>query len=151
MASEENQEKEPTESVKSQIFSLFNNSPFYRHMGMELVEANEGRSRVRLPLKDEFKNLYGTIHGGAIATILDSSCSIAAGTLMEPGEVAVTLNQRINYIAQPQGSILYAEGRAIHKGRYTGVGQAEVRDDQGNLVAVGTATIFIFRRKENDG
>ncbi len=147
---EENREREPTEPVKDQIISLFNNSPFYRHMGMELLEATQGRSRVRLPLKEEFKNLYGTIHGGAIATLLDSSCSIAAGTLMEPGEVAVTLNQRVNYIAQPQGSLLYAEGRAIHKGRYTGVGQAEVRDDQGNLVAVGTATIFIFRRQQSD-
>jgi acyl-CoA thioesterase len=115
-------------------------------MGMEVIEAGEGHSRLKLPVKKEFRNVYGATHGGAIATLLDSCCSIAAGTLLEPREAAVTLNQRINYISNPREGILYAEGRAVHKGRNTGVGLAEVRDDKGNLVAVGIATIFIFKR-----
>jgi acyl-coenzyme A thioesterase PaaI-like protein len=45
--------------------------------------------------------------------------------------------------------VLYGEGKALHKGRYTGVGQAEVRDEEGNLVAVGTTTNFIIRRGES--
>ncbi len=137
------------EEIKQRIFKLLNESPFYRHLGMEVIEAGEGRARLRLPVKDELKNLYGILHGGVIAALLDSSCSIAVGTLLEADEAAVTLDQRINYISNVKEGVLYGEGRALHKGRYTGVGQAEVRDEEGNLVAAGMTTSFVIRRGEN--
>ncbi len=137
------------EEIKARIFKLLNESPFYRHLGMEVVEAGEGRARLRLPVKDELKNLYGILHGGVIAALLDSSCSIAVGTLLEPDEAAVTLDQRINYISNVKEGVLYGEGRALHKGRFTGVGQAEVRDEEGNLVAAGMTTTFVIRRGVN--
>lgn len=137
------------EEIRRRIFKLLNDSPFYRHLGMEVVEAGEGRARLRLPVKDELKNLYGILHGGVIAALLDSSCSIAVGTLLETDEAAVTLDQRINYISNVKEGVLYGEGRALHKGRFTGVGQAEVRDEQGNLVAAGMITSFIIKRGVN--
>ncbi|NPV58678.1 MAG: PaaI family thioesterase [Actinobacteria bacterium] len=137
------------EEIRRRIFKLLNDSPFYRHLGMEVVEAGEGRARLRLPVKDELKNLYGILHGGVIAALLDSSCSIAVGTLLETDEAAVTLDQRINYISNVKEGVLYGEGRALHKGRFTGVGQAEVRDEQGNLVAAGMTTSFIIKRGVN--
>ena len=137
------------EEIRRRIIKLLNDSPFYRHLGMEVVEAGEGRARLRLPVKDELKNLYGILHGGVIAALLDSSCSIAVGTLLETDEAAVTLDQRINYISNVKEGVLYGEGRALHKGRFTGVGQAEVRDEQGNLVAAGMTTSFIIKRGVN--
>ncbi len=137
------------EEIRQRIFELLNHSPFYRHLGMEVIEAGDGRARLRLPVKDELKNLYGILHGGVIAALLDSSCSIAVGTLLEENEAAVTLDQRINYISNVKEGVLYGEGRALHKGRFTGVGQAEVRDEEGNLVAAGMTTSFVIRRGEN--
>jgi acyl-CoA thioesterase len=137
------------EEIRRRIFKLLNESPFYRHLGMEVIEADEGRARLRLPVKDELKNLYGILHGGVIAALLDSSCSIAVGTLLEEDEAAVTLDQRINYISNVKEGVLYGEGRALHKGRFTGVGQAEVRDEEGNLVAAGMITTFVIKRGVN--
>ena len=137
------------EEIRQRIFALLNGSPFYRHLGMEIVEAGDGRARLRLPVKDELKNLYGILHGGVIAALLDSSCSIAVGTLMGPDETSVTLDQRINYISNVKEGVLYGEGRALHKGRFTGVGQAEVRDEEGNLVAAGMTTSYFIHRGVN--
>jgi acyl-CoA thioesterase len=137
------------EDIGKKIIEFLNDSPFYRHLGMEIVEAGDGRAHLRLPVKDELKNLYGILHGGVIAALLDSSCSIAVGSLMEREEAAVTLDQRINYIANVSQGVLHGEGKAIHKGRYTGVGEAEVRDEEGNLVAVGMTTVFFIRRGES--
>jgi uncharacterized protein (TIGR00369 family) len=137
------------EEMKSKIFSLLNESPFYRYLGMEVVEAGEGRSRLRLPVKEDLKNLYGILHGGVIAALLDSSSSIAVGTLLGPDEAAVTLDQRINYISNVRHGMLFGEGKALHKGRFTGVGQAEIRDEEGNLVAAGMTTSFIIKRGES--
>lgn len=142
------EEMSPDE-VRSKIYEILNSSPYYRYLGMEVIEAGEGRSRLRLPVKDELKNLYGIIHGGVIAALLDSSCSIAVGSLMGPDEASVTLDQRINFISNVSRGVLYGEGKAVHKGRYTGVGQAEVRDEEGNLVAVGMTTNFFIHTGES--
>ncbi|MBN2028408.1 MAG: PaaI family thioesterase [Actinobacteria bacterium] len=137
------------EEIRKHIFTLLNESPFYSYIGMVVVEAGDGRARLQLPVKEELKNLYGILHGGVIAALLDSSCSIAVGTLLGPDEAAVTLDQRINYISNVRDGVLYGEGKALHKGRFTGVGQAEVRDEEGNLVAAGMTTSYIIRRGVN--
>jgi uncharacterized protein (TIGR00369 family) len=137
------------EEIKQNLFRLLNDSPFYRFLGMKVEEAGEGRCRMSLPVKEEHKNLYGILHGGVIAALLDSSCSIAVGSLMGPGEASVTIDQRINFISNVSQGVLYGEGKALHKGRFTGVGQAEVRDEQNNLVAAGMVTVFFVRRGES--
>jgi len=146
MADETSGEGISREELSKRIFALLNNSPFYLHLGMEVVEAGEGYARLRLPVKDELKNLYGILHGGVIAALLDSASSIATGTLLGLDEAAVTLDQRINYISNVKGGILYGEGKALHKGRFTGVGESEIRDEEGNLVAAGMTTSFIIKR-----
>ncbi|WP_287152579.1 PaaI family thioesterase [Candidatus Solincola tengchongensis] len=130
------------------MVSLLNNSPYYRHLGMEVVEVGEGLARLRLNIKTEHKNLYGILHGGVLASLLDSTCSIAVGTLLSPGEAAVTLDQRINFVSNVREGVVYTEGKALHKGRYTGVGYGEVRDEEGNLVAAGMTTVFVIRSGE---
>jgi len=122
---------------------LLNNSPMYRLMKMEVVDAGEGRSKLTMEAGERLHSVYGMLHGGAAATILDSACGIALGTLLEPGEVCVTVDLRVNYISNLKEGNIVAEGRVVHKGRQTGVAQAEVRDEQGNLVAVCMSTHLI--------
>lgn len=138
-------EKEGLHELRDKILSLLNNSPFYRYLGMEVLEMGDGWARLRLQVRDEHKNLYGIVHGGVLAALLDSTCSIAVGTLLGEGEAAVTLDQRINFVSNVSDGVLYGEGKALHKGRYTGVGQGEVRDEEGNLVAAGMTTVFVVR------
>lgn len=125
------------------VRNLLNGSPMYRHMKMRVVDAEDGRSRLEMQADSSLHSLYGMLHGGAAATVLDSACGIAVGTTLEPGEICVTVDLRINYIANLKDGLLVAEGRVIHKGRQTGVAQAELRDDDGSLVAVGMSTHLI--------
>jgi len=137
------------ENIGQRLIDLLNAAPYYRFLGMEVVEAGDGRSRLRLPVRDEHKNIYGIVHGGVIAALLDSSCSVAVGSLMGPGEASVTLDLRVNYISNVSDGMLFGTGKALHKGRFTGVGQAEIRDGTGNMVAAGMVTLFFIRREES--
>lgn len=119
---------------------LLNNSPMYRHMGMRVIEAGEGRSKLELDAGSRLHSLYGMLHGGVAATIIDSACGIAVGSMLEPGEMCVTVDLRVNYISNLKEGTITAEGAVLHKGRQTGVAQAEVRDEVGNLLAVGMST-----------
>lgn len=122
---------------------LINGSPMYEHMGMEVIDAGEGRSSLRLQAGPELQSIYGMLHGGVAATIMDSACGIALGTLLEAGEICVTVDLRINYICNLKEGTLLAEGRVIHRGSQTGVTRAEVRDAAGTMIAVGMSTHFI--------
>ncbi len=137
-----------TPGQKQQLLDLLNNSPFYRYMRMEALDAGDGQSSFRLTVTEDHKNLYGILHGGVIATILDSTCSIAVASLLEPGEFSYTLDQRINYIGNLKQGTLYGRGRTIHKGRKTAVSEGEIRDEEGNLIAFGVNTLFLFRTQD---
>lgn len=143
----ENERGRLTQEQKRQLLDFLNASPFYRYMQMEALDAEDGRSSFRLTVKDDFKNLYGILHGGVIATILDSTCSIAVASLLEPGEFSYTLDQRVNYIGNVRSGVLHGQGKTIHKGRKTAVSEGEIRDDDGNLIAFGVNTLFLFRHQ----
>lgn len=124
---------------------IANASPYYRHSGLEIVELAEGTSLLRLSVKDELKNLYGTLHGGVLMAMLDSTCSFAVGSLLEEGESMVTLDIRVNLISNVSEGMLTGEGTAIHKGRSTAVARGEIRDESGKLIACGMTTNFVKR------
>jgi len=130
------------------IKELVNASPVYRFLGMEAVHAAGGSSRLELTIHEDLKNLWGTVHGGILAVILDSACGVALGTLLEPGEVLVTLDLRINYIAPLQNGTLIAEGTVLHRGRNTGVAEATLKNAEGRLIAKGMTTHFCKRDPE---
>lgn len=131
------------DEARESFRQVLNGSPMYRHMRMEVRDAGEGRSRITMEAGDQLHSLYGMLHGGAAATILDSACGIALGTLLEPGEMCVTVDLRINYISNLKEGTLTGEGRVIHRGKQTGVTEAEITDEGGNLIAVGMATHLI--------
>lgn len=144
----ENEPGKMTREQKQQLLDLLNASPFYRYLSMEVLDAGDGRSHFRLTVTGDHHNLYGILHGGVIAAILDSTCTIAVASLLEPGEYSYTLDQRINYISTVKGGVLYGRGRTIHRGRKTAVSEGEVRDDEGNLIAFGVSTLFLFRNDQ---
>lgn len=145
MAEDERRRLAPEQ--KQQLLDFLNASPFYHYMGMEALDAEDGRSHLRLTISENHKNLYGILHGGVIATILDSTCSIAVASLLEPGEFSYTLDQRINYIGNTRSGILVGRGQALHKGRKTAVSEGEIRDEEGNLIAVGMSTLYLFHNE----
>jgi uncharacterized protein (TIGR00369 family) len=125
------------------FLKVLNSSPMYKHIGMKVIEAGEGKSKLMMSVSPELLNVYGMLHGGAVASLLDSACSIAAGTFLEPGEICVTVDLRVNFIANLSSGEIIAEGTLIHKGKQTCVARAEARDQGGNLIAAAMSTHLV--------
>jgi uncharacterized protein (TIGR00369 family) len=58
----------------------------------------------------------------------------------------VTVQLDIHYLSPAATGTLIAQGRAVHSGRRTGFGEAEVFADDGRLVAKGAATFLVVER-----
>ena len=118
---------------------------FNRLIGLEPVEAGEGRALVRLPFSDQLLQSMGLMHGGAIFSAADFASGMAAHTMLGPEEKCVTLEMKINYIAAVTGEDCLAEARVAHKGRSSIVVECDVKTAAGQLVAKTLATFFVLR------
>ncbi|HEY4715488.1 MAG TPA: PaaI family thioesterase [bacterium] len=125
-----------------------NTSPFYKHMCLELVEYGDGTSKVIMKSGDNLKNLYGTLHGGGIASLIDSACSLAIVTKMEIDEISVTVDLKTSYIAPARDGTLTGLGKIIHRGKNIAIAEATVTDKNGKIIAHG-GTIHFIKRERN--
>jgi uncharacterized protein (TIGR00369 family) len=112
--------------------------------GIEVVEAEPGRVVVEAVPTEAHRNLLGTVHGGWVATVLDSALGTAAHTRLPAASHALTIEIKVNMLRPPVlGVRLRAEAVVLHAGRRTVVCEAKLRDPDDRLVAIGTATFAV--------
>ncbi|MEQ8813504.1 PaaI family thioesterase [Thalassobaculum sp.] len=122
--------------------------PFYRLLGMIVVEATNGRSTVRLASRAELENSRGDVHGGAIATLLDAALATACRSTLDGGGVT-TSTISITYLDPGRGDLL-GHGQVVRRGRTLIAATAEVHDGSGRLVAQAQGTLRVINRGESD-
>jgi len=151
MSTEKEAVKEKREDFKKMVRDAVNNSPYYKHIGMKLIEFKEQGSVMELQLKREHKNIWDTAHGGVLASLLDSACGLSMVPLMEGGETAVTQDLHIKYLAPLKKGLIRAYGRVVHKGKQSIVSEAEAYDEDGQLVGKAYATHRVYQGMKNEG
>jgi acyl-CoA thioesterase len=125
-------------------------SRYFQHLGMEIVDLEAGRCLIRLPIRDHLRNSSGGVHGGAMASLIDSAGGLAARALTHPATVA-TVEFNVNFLAPVREGTVVAEGRVIHRGRRTAVAEVTVRDGEERPVARGLVTLMILSRDGGAG
>jgi acyl-CoA thioesterase len=121
------------------------NTPYYNHLGIELIEAGKGVAKLKLNFKDHLTHPFGYFHGGAIASLADSAGINSALTVISNDESALTLEMKINYLLPVKDKAVYAEGRVIHKGKRFAVSDVDVKNEKGKLIAKAIVTCAIFK------
>lgn len=118
-------------------------SEFHAWIGTRITGMDEGRSEMTLALRPHHLNPGGIVHGGVIATLLDSAIGLALRTRLGPGSKHATLQLGVNYLAMARSGTLTARGTAVHSGSRTGFGEATLHDEDGRLIAKASATFMI--------
>ena len=118
---------------------------FRELVGAELSEAGDGRAVVRLRAGERHLNPGGTVHGGAISTLVDISMAEAIGTTVaEEDERPVTVEMKVNYMAPGKPGVILSEASVRKAGKRMTVVEAEVvQEDGGEVVALATGTYTI--------
>ena len=110
------------------------------------VEASVGRMVFQGRPSRRFYNPIGTVHGGWIATLLDSAVGCAVHTTLSPGQGYTTLELKVNYLraVTDRTGPLRAEGRVLHVSRQIGLADGRLYDAAGKVYAHATTTCLIF-------
>ncbi|MCW3038930.1 MAG: hypothetical protein JWM31_835 [Solirubrobacterales bacterium] len=124
--------------------------PIGELMGFRIPEVEAGRVVFAADAAPWLLNPIGTIHGGAIATLLDSCVGCAIHTLLPLGAGYTTLELKVNFIrgVTADGGELRAEGKVIHVGGTVAVAEGRLTDPAGRLLAHATTTCLILKPRE---
>ena len=123
------------------------NNPFWSLLGMEILGIKKGWAKIRLPFTKKLTNGIGVAHGGAIFSPADSAVGMALIGLTARDENISTLEMKINYFKPLAEGEIIAEAKIVHKGTMTAIGDVEVRDGNGNLIAKGLTTYAITKKQ----
>ncbi len=135
-------ERDP--DIEAAISERLGAVPFYSWIGIELVRATKGEVELAIDLQDHHDNVQGLIHGGVIATLLDSAAGLAVRTVLEPGHRHVTAQLDVQYLsAARSGSRVTATGRAVRVGSQIAFAESSAKDGSGRAVARATSTIVV--------
>lgn len=127
------------------------NPPAARLLGRQILEtdAAAGTARVRFGAKPDFFNRRGSIQGGILAAMLDSTLGCTLIPSLKRGESIVTLEMKVSFLRAAGVGEIQGIGRVVERGRSIAFVEGELRDADGNRLATATATFRIQRRRED--
>lgn len=121
--------------------------PIMNLTGARLTSAESGVVVFTLMPAEYHYNPIGSVHGGIIATLLDSAAGCAVQTMLDEGVGYTSLDLSVKYLRgiRADTGIITCTGTVVHAGRRTALAQAEVRDGNGLLLASATSSCVILR------
>ncbi len=114
--------------------------PFFRLLAIEVVEVTSGNATLSLEVRKELTQNHGVVHGGAIASLIDSAMAFAIIPLLAPKERVTTVDLTISYLRPLTSGRATSTARVVKAGRRLFVVTADVLDNDGKLAATALST-----------
>lgn len=115
-----------------------NNYP--RLLGFVLDSVEHGRAVLSVNVSEQLLQLQGIMHGGAIASLIDTAVALAIASTSETSDRFTTVEMKVNYLTPIKGGKAIADARLIKIGRRIIVADCGVSDSSGTLAAKALVT-----------
>lgn len=131
-------------SALEEIRDRFKNDHFATDAtGIVIDSAEPGKAVCSLVLEERHMNENHVPMGGAIFTLADIACAVAANGYSE--KKTVSQQASITFISPAKGERLIAEAACLRSGRTTALYTVDVRDELGTYVAHATVNGYVIR------
>lgn len=115
---------------------------YARFLGLEMGEVSPGEATIQLGVREELKQYQGVVHGGAVASLIDTAAAFAVLTQIETHERVTTTDLTIHYLRPITSGRMTATARIVRGGRRLLVLSVEVRNED-NLLLATAVTSYI--------
>jgi len=119
------------------------NSDFNRFLGMDVARAENGECEMVLDVDERHMSIAERVHGGVFFTMVDTAMGRAVTSTLDQERGCATIEAKINYFRPVQAGRVRAIARCTNKSRRTAYTEAEIRDDEGRLIAKATGTFML--------
>ena len=116
---------------------------FADRIGIRVDDTDEGGARLALEVSEEHLNAAGTLHGGVLATLVDTAMGQAVRTVTDEGDVPATSQLTVTYLRPGKPGALTVTASVRTRGEHLTICEADVDQDGRNLVhAVATFALL---------
>ena len=121
---------------------------FFKFMGVEILEIEEGKAKVRLKFQENHMNFFNAGHGGAIYSLGDAAFQLACNASADI-EIAVALNTSVSHIKKVDvGETLTADAEVVSHTNRTSVTDISITNDKNELVALFRGLAYVKRKSK---
>lgn len=120
--------------------------PAARLLGYRVREVERGRAVFELEPAECHYNPFATVHGGIMATLLDSAMTAAVLSTLAAGVACATLEMKVNFVrpVRAESGPLRCEAAVIHLGSSIATAEGRILDGRGKLCAHAVSTCSVF-------
>src|SRR6185436_2438938 len=123
---------------------------FNIYLGTELRRMERGEALVTLELQAHHLNSRGVVHGGVLASLLDTALGAAVISSIPKEWWCATISLSVQFLEGARRGRLEAEARVIRRGGRVAFAEGEVKDEGGRLVAAAQGSWHLWTHKPEE-
>ena len=113
----------------ARVQTAFGSVAYAKFLGLELCETGDGHTAVCLDVRDDLKQNHGVVHGGAIASLIDTASAFAILAVLQENEKVTTTDLTIHYLRPVISGRMVAQAKIVRAGRRRFVVSVEVQNN----------------------
>ncbi|WP_067822100.1 PaaI family thioesterase [Nocardia inohanensis] len=127
--------------VEAAVLSM----PAARHLGFTFHRIAPGEVELHQPHRPELTQHNGYFQGGVLGSLADFAAGSAAGTLLAPGWINMTLDYTIKLLAPAKGTHVLARGRVLKPGTSITTAAADLYSVDGDAETLCATALVTMR------
>ena len=136
------------ENYYQNLKDIFLSATFSETLNIIGAEVEAGQATFYMEiLPEKHMNTNQSLHGGVMASLLDTASGMSVRSVLEESETSATVNLSINFLRPCFSGKLTAKGRVKSKGKKMATVEAELYDEKNKLLANSIGTFAILQKK----
>lgn len=119
-------------------------APIARLLKQRILNASKGQIELQFELGEQFTQGNNVIQGGAASMTLDAGLAFCGMTLISDQQSVVTLNMQTQYFRPVKPGRVWVSARVDKPGRQVLFCSAELRDEQGKVLATAESPLMVI-------
>jgi len=115
---------------------------FFQLMSIKFLRVEIGSCEVAIEVQPKHLQPFGVVHGGVFATLIDTAAFWAIFPEIDEDKGLTSVDLKLNFLAPAAAGMLIAKGKKIKTGRTLSLGEAEIRNEKGEILAHGSSTMI---------
>lgn len=136
----DDKKNEITETHKKIAAESIKNVPYARLLGFELVDLRANEAKIKLQMRDELRQPYGVLHGGATASLIDTAMAFAVRTCVPEDVQTTTIDLTVHYLRPHSAGEIICIAKVERAGKRILTVSAEVYNENEKLIATALST-----------